>query len=146
MWGSQRTDEPISTGYPAARPVLSVTGMSESVHLCTAGSGVEYAVPDATVTVKIGTEHTGGQYEVFEVDAPRADAAPPHTESWSKAFYVLQGRILVQAGDRGYDLGPGASICIPAGTMNTFSVLTPAAKFLTISQTGRMSALFADLS
>jgi quercetin dioxygenase-like cupin family protein len=72
--------------------------MSETVHLSSAGTGVEYAAPDATVTVKIGTEHTGGQYEVFEIDAPRADAAPPHTESWSKAFYVLQGRILVQAG------------------------------------------------
>ncbi|WP_427895896.1 cupin domain-containing protein [Kribbella sp. GL6] len=120
--------------------------MSETVHLSSAGTGVEYAAPDATVTVKIGTEHTAGQYEVFEIDAPRADAAPPHREAWSKAFYVLQGRILVQADDQGYDLGPGASISIPAGTLNTFSVLTPTAKFLTISQTGRMGAFFAELA
>ncbi|HZX06326.1 hypothetical protein [Kribbella sp.] len=40
----------------------------------------------------------------------------------------------------------GASISIPAGTLNTFSVLAPSAKFLTISQTGRMSAFFADLA
>lgn len=120
--------------------------MSESVHFSNPGSGAEYAAPDATVTVKIGSEHTGGQYEVFEIDAPRADAAPPHAESWSKAFYVLQGRILVQAGEQGYDLGPGASISIPAGTVNTFSVLTPSAKFLAISQTGRMGAFFADLA
>src|SRR5690348_14034599 len=135
MWGSGRSGRPIGTGYLSSPALPSVTGMTESVHLCTAGSGVEYAAPDATVTVKIGAEHTGGQYELFEIDAPRADAAPPHAESWSKAFYVLQGRILVQAGDRGYDLGPGAAISIPAGTLNTFSVLTPAAKFLTISQT-----------
>lgn len=120
--------------------------MNESVHLSTAGSGVEYVVPDAIVTVKVGSEHTGAQYEVFEVDAPRAPAAPPHSESWSKAFYVLTGRILVQAGDQGYDLGPGASISIPAGTLNTFSVLTPSARFLAISQTGRMSTLFAELA
>jgi quercetin dioxygenase-like cupin family protein len=120
--------------------------MTESVHLSTAGSGAEYAAPDATVTVKIGAEHTGEQYEVFEIDAPRGPAAPPHSESWSKAFYVLQGRILVQAGDQGYDLGPGSSISIPAGTLNTFSVLTPSAKFLTVSQTGRMGAFFAELS
>ncbi|GAA1579904.1 cupin domain-containing protein [Kribbella karoonensis] len=116
------------------------------MHLSSAGTGVEYAAPDATVTVKIGTEHTAGQYEVFEIDAPRADAALPHREAWSKAFYVLQGRILVQAEDQGYDLGPGASISIPAGTLNTFSVLTPTAKFLVISQTGRMGAFFADLA
>ncbi|MEU8221274.1 cupin domain-containing protein [Kribbella sp. NPDC048915] len=120
--------------------------MNETVHLSNAGSGVEYAAPDATVTVKIGAEHTDGKYELFEIDAPRGDAAPPHSESWSKAFYVLQGRILVQAGDQGYDLGPGASISLPAGTVNTFSVLTPAAKFLTISETGRMGAFFADLA
>jgi quercetin dioxygenase-like cupin family protein len=120
--------------------------MNESVHLSNPGSGAEYAAPDATVTVKVGAEHSGGQYEVFEIDAPRGEAAPPHAESWSKAFYVLQGRILVQAGEQGYDLGPGASISIPAGTVNTFSVLTPAAKFLAISQTGGMGAFFADLA
>ena len=120
--------------------------MTESVHLSTAGTGVEYAAPDATVTVKVGSEHTGEQYEVFEIDAPRGPASPPHSESWSKTFYVLTGRILVQAGDQGYDLGPGASISIPAGTLNTFSVLTPSAKFLAISQTGRMGAFFADLA
>jgi len=120
--------------------------MTESVHLSTAGTGVEYAAPDATVTVKVGSEHTGEQYEVFEIDAPRGPASPPHSESWSKTFYVLTGRILVQAGDQGYDLGPGASISIPAGTLNTFSILTPSAKFLAISQTGRMGAFFADLA
>lgn len=60
-------------------------------------------------------------------------------------FYVLHGRVLVQAGDRGYDLGPGASISMPAGTPNTFTVLTPSAKFLVISQTGAMGRFFADL-
>ncbi|MGW1344187.1 cupin domain-containing protein [Kribbella sp. NPDC002412] len=120
--------------------------MTESVHLSTAGTGAEYVAPDATVTVKVGGEHTGAQYEIFEIDAPRGPAAPPHSESWSKAFYVLQGRILVQAGDQGYDLGPGSSISIPAGTVNTFSVLTPSAKFLAVSQTGKMGDFFADLS
>jgi hypothetical protein len=75
--------------------------MTESVHLSTAGTGAEYVAPDATVTVKVGSEHTGAQYEIFEVDAPRGPASPPHSESWSKAFYMLQGRILVQAGDQG---------------------------------------------
>ncbi|WP_460664440.1 cupin domain-containing protein [Kribbella swartbergensis] len=120
--------------------------MTESVHLSTAGTGAEYVAPDATVTVKVGGEHTGAQYEIFEIDAARGPASPPHSESWSKAFYVLQGRILVQAGDQGYDLGPGASISIPAGTVNTFSVLTPTAKFLAVSQTGKMGEFFADLA
>src|SRR3954453_24218483 len=126
--------------YRRSQALTAEDIMTQSVHLSTAGTGVEYIAPDATVTVKVGAEHTNGQFELFEIDAPRGEAAPPHSESWTKAFYVLQGRILVQAGDQGYDLGPGSSISIPAGTLNTFSVLTPSAKFLTISQTGRMSA------
>ena len=113
------------------------------IHVSEAGAGAEYAAPDATVTVKIGGEHTDASYELFEVDAPRGPAAAPHSEAWSKAFYVLQGQVLVHAGDDGYELGPGASITIPAGTLNTFSVLTPSAKFLAVSQTGAMSRLFA---
>ncbi|MFC9692217.1 cupin domain-containing protein [Kribbella sp. NPDC056951] len=117
-----------------------------TVHLSSAGTGQEYVAPDATVTVKIAAEHTDSEFELFEIDAPRGPSGPPHTEPWSKAFYVLQGRILVQAGDEGYDLGPGASISIPAGTVNTFSVLTPSAKFLAFSRTGGMSAFFAELT
>ena len=117
-----------------------------TIQLSAAGTGQEYVAPDATVTVKIGAEHTAGEFELFEIDAPRGPSGPPHTEPWAKAFYVLQGRILVQAGDEGYDLGPGASISIPAGTVNTFSVLTPAAKFLAFSRTGGMGAFFAELA
>jgi quercetin dioxygenase-like cupin family protein len=119
--------------------------MTGSVHVSAAGAGTEYAAPDATVTVKIGGEHSGGDYELFEVDAPRRPASPVHTEVWNKAFYVLQGRILVHAGDQGYELGPGASITVPAGTPNTFSVLTPSAKFLALSTTDGMGRFFADL-
>lgn len=120
--------------------------MTASVNFSPPGTGTEYAAPDATVTVKIGGEHTGGQYELFEIDAPRGPAGPPHQEAWSKAFYVLQGRILVQTDDQAYDLGPGSSITIPAGTTNTFTVLTPAAKFLALSLTDGMGRFFADLN
>lgn len=119
--------------------------MTDSVHVSASGAGAELAAPDATVTVKIGGEHTGGRYELVEVDAPLGPAAPPHREAWSKAYYVLQGRILVHTDDKGYDLGPGYSVTLPAGTMNTFSVLTPSAKFLAISLTDAMGRLFADL-
>lgn len=119
--------------------------MTASVNFSPPGTGTEYVAPDATVTVKIASAHTGGLYELFEVDAPRGPAGPPHKEAWSKAFYVLQGRILVQADDSAYDLGPGSSITIPAGTTNTFTVLTPAAKFLALSLTDSMGRFFADL-
>ena len=68
------------------------------------------------LTVKIAAAHTDGQYELFEVDAPRGPATPLHKVGWAKAYYVLQGRMIVQVEDEGYDLGPGSSVTIPAGS------------------------------
>ncbi|MCE3293352.1 MAG: double-stranded beta-helix domain-containing protein [Arthrobacter sp.] len=109
------------------------------------GDGVELRAPDATLTVKVDSEHTDGSYEIFEVDAPREAAAPLHRTGWAKTYYVLQGRIVVQVGDEGFDLGPGSAIAIPPGALHTFTVLTPAAKFLVFSLTGAMGRFHADL-
>ena len=45
-------------------------GMTHLVHTAP-GRGIELTLPDAVLTIKIDAEHTDGQYEVFEVDAPR---------------------------------------------------------------------------
>jgi quercetin dioxygenase-like cupin family protein len=119
---------------------------AQLVHHSAAGEGDEIVAPDATLTVKVGARHTDGGYELFEVDAQRGLAGPPHREPWGKAFYLLHGRLLVQVDDEGFDLGPGASIAIPAGALNTFTVLTPSARFLVVSLTGGMGEFLADLA
>jgi quercetin dioxygenase-like cupin family protein len=119
--------------------------MTHLVQHTAAGEGVELTTGDAVVTVKIDGAHTDDSYELFEVDAPRGPTTPPHREGWAKAFYVLNGRIIVQVEDEAIDLGPGASITIPPRTLNTFTVLTPTAKFLALSLTGGMGRFFSDL-
>jgi quercetin dioxygenase-like cupin family protein len=119
--------------------------MTHSVQYSAAGAGAELAAPDAVLTVKIDSAHTGGAYEVFEVDAPRGPATPLHRTNWAKAYYVLQGRLLVQVEDQGYELTPGASVTIPPNALHTFTVLSPSATFLAISQTGAMGRFHADL-
>lgn len=119
--------------------------MTTSIQYLQAGDGVELHAPDATLTVKVDSEHTDGSYEVFEVDALREEPAPLHRTGWAKTYYVLQGRIVVQIDDEGFDLGPGSSIAIPAGALHTFTVLTPATKFLVFSLTGAMGRFHADL-
>jgi quercetin dioxygenase-like cupin family protein len=119
--------------------------MSHLLQYLQPGDGVELRAPDATLTVKVDSEHTDGSYEIFEVDAPREAPAPLHRTGWAKTYYVLQGRIVVQVGDEGFDLGPGSAIAIPPGALHTFTVLTPAAKFLVFSLTGAMGRFHADL-
>jgi quercetin dioxygenase-like cupin family protein len=119
--------------------------MTHLVQHTAAGEGVELATGDTIVTVKVDGAHTDDNYELFEVDAPRRPTTPPHREGWAKAFYVLNGRIVVQVEDEAIDLGPGSSITIPPGALNTFTVLTPTAKFLALSLTGAMGRFFSDL-
>jgi len=39
-------------------------------------------------------------------------------------FYVLEGTLSVLVGDRRQEFGPGSFICIPPGTVHTFSNTT----------------------
>ena len=119
--------------------------MTEQVQYTAAGEGMELNAPDAVLTVKVDAAHTGGTYEVFEVDAPRGPATPLHRTGWPKMYYVLQGRMLVQVGEEAYDLGPGAAVTIPQHELHTFTVLSPATKFLTVSLTDAMGRFHADL-
>ena len=119
--------------------------MTHLVQHTAAGEGSELTAPDAVLTVKIDAAHTDGAYEVFEVDAPRGPATPLHRTGWAKAYYVLQGRMIVQIEDEGFDLGPGSSVTIPPNALHTFTVLSPSATFLAISLTGAMGRFHADL-
>jgi quercetin dioxygenase-like cupin family protein len=123
----------------------NVDDMTHQVQYTAAGEGAELTAPDAVLTVKIDADHTDGQYELFEVDAPRGPATPPHRTGWGKAYYVLQGRLLVQVEAEGFDLGPGSSVTIPPGALHTFTVLSPAARFLVVSLGAGMGRFHADL-
>jgi quercetin dioxygenase-like cupin family protein len=114
-------------------------------HISSAGEGLELFSPDATVTVKIDAKHTDGAFEMFEVDAPRGPTVPPHGTPWSKAFYVLHGRMAVLVDGELHDLGPGSSITIPADVLHTFTVHTPSVKFLAVSLTDGMGRFFRDV-
>jgi quercetin dioxygenase-like cupin family protein len=133
---------PTIPGWSAAPPVPSLGGMT---HFSAPGAGPELDSKDARITVKVGAEHTGGAYELFEVDAPRGPSVPPHAEPWAKSFYVLHGRITVYVDGELHDLGPGASISIPAGAVNTFTVHTPSAQFLAVALTAGMGRFFRDV-
>jgi quercetin dioxygenase-like cupin family protein len=111
----------------------------------TAGAGRELVAPDAVLTVKVDAAHTGDAYELFECDAPRGPATPPHRTGWGKAYYVLHGRMVVQVDDEAYDLGPGSSVAIPPGALHTFTVLTPSVRFLVVALTGGMGRFHVDL-
>jgi quercetin dioxygenase-like cupin family protein len=119
--------------------------MTHQIQHTAAGEGIELTLPDAVLTAKIDAEHTDGQYELFEVDAPRGPATPLHRTPWPKAYYVLNGRMIVQVEDEGFDLGPGSAITIPPGAWHTETVLSASTTYLAFGLSGAMGTFFADL-
>jgi quercetin dioxygenase-like cupin family protein len=119
--------------------------MAQKTHLSTPGEGLELSSPDAKITVKVDAGHTDGAYELFEVDAPRGPAVPPHRTPWAKAYYLLHGRMAVFVDGELYDMGPGSSIAIPPGAAHTFTVHSPSARFLAVSLTDAMGRFFRDV-
>ncbi|NUT20605.1 MAG: cupin domain-containing protein [Hamadaea sp.] len=119
--------------------------MTHFVHHSPVGDGVELRAIDAIHTVKIGGKQTGGDYELFEIDAPRGHAIPLHTHAWPEAYYLLYGTLNVQVGEGFYELTPGAALNVPPYAEHTFTIATPSAKFLVFTLTDAMGRFFADL-
>ncbi|GGE88244.1 hypothetical protein GCM10011313_08640 [Mycetocola zhadangensis] len=101
--------------------------------------------PDATLTVKVDSQHTDDAYEIFEIDAPDVEPTPFHRTGWAKTYYVLTGEILVVVDGESFELGPGSSIAIPPNALHTFRVLSSSTKFLVFALTGGMGRFHADL-
>jgi quercetin dioxygenase-like cupin family protein len=119
--------------------------MTHQVQHTAVGEGIELVAPDAVFTVKIDAGHTDDHYELFEVDAPRGPATPLHRTGWAKAYHVLTGRMIVQVDGEAFDLEPGSSITIPPAALHTFTVLSPASRFLAMCMTGAMGRFQANL-
>ncbi|MEU6409950.1 cupin domain-containing protein [Microbispora sp. NPDC046933] len=119
--------------------------MPQQIHHSLAGEGRELFTVDSTATVKVGAEHTDGEYELFEIDGERGAFVPPHRHPWPESYYVLHGRMSVQVGSKRYEMGPGESITVPTGAVHTIEVRSKAVKFLAFSLTDGTGKLFADL-
>lgn len=120
--------------------------MNDKIHFTEPGAGEPLNMIDGVHTVKVAAEHTGGAYEVFEIEALPGPAAPPHAAPWSGTCYVLEGSIEMHLPDKSYSLAPGASITVPAGTHCTFEVTSESAKFLAFTTGDGAGKFFADFA
>ncbi|SFB28619.1 Cupin domain-containing protein [Amycolatopsis marina] len=120
--------------------------MTTTAHYSGPGEGARLPMIDGVHIVKVSAEDTGGVYEVFEVQALRGPAAPPHRSPWAATLYLLEGAVTVQVEGRAFELAAGATISIPAGTANTFEVTSESARFLAFTTGDGAGAFFADFA
>jgi quercetin dioxygenase-like cupin family protein len=66
-------------------------------------------------------DDTGGKYAVFEAIVSPGGGPPPHVHSREEeGFYVLEGEITFQVGNRRLVAGPGTFANMPVGTPHSF--------------------------
>lgn len=78
------------------------------------------------MTVKAGSNQTGGAFTLIEQIAPAGFGPPMHLHRHEdEAFYVLDGEVTFTIGDRVREAGPGAFVFLPRGVPHTFVVSEP---------------------
>jgi quercetin dioxygenase-like cupin family protein len=101
------------------------------------------------VRPKLTGAETGGRFALWEGVLPRGAAPPLHTHPQDETFYVLDGTVVVWAGDGEPDArtcGAGAAIFVPGGVPHAFRVVTDTARMLFLSTPAGIEEFVVALS
>jgi mannose-6-phosphate isomerase-like protein (cupin superfamily) len=87
------------------------------------GEGEVHGIGASSVTIKATGVDTGGTFYLGEVlIEPGFPGPPPHVhDELHDMFYVLEGTLAVRVGEETRELGAGSFVCVPPGTVHTFS-------------------------
>jgi quercetin dioxygenase-like cupin family protein len=112
------------------------------------GEGAGYPAAGAETTFKVRGEDTGGMFELTETSLPPHVGPPPHVHSKiDHAFYVLEGEIEYQAGERVIRVSRGGTVFVPHGTAHKFANPSPEpARMLQIDSIGGREEMFKEMS
>jgi quercetin dioxygenase-like cupin family protein len=89
------------------------------------GEGKTVSLMGGRYTYKAVGRDTGGRYGLVEMTAPAGiPGPPPHVhETEEDAFYVIEGELTVQIGERTLQAHAGTFALVPRGTVHTFSMI-----------------------
>jgi len=112
---------------PATQPVLDFLGSPE--RLLVAG------------------QQSGGEFALFDTSAERGHTAPRHRHRRAaETFVVLDGEILIEAGDERRVAAAGHVAVLPRNQVHTFMVVSPAARYMTLHTPAGFDAFVRDVS
>lgn len=149
-----------SAGIAAAWPLASKQATAQAAPQTSAAaegrvllagqdiSGTAHSAGFSHIAFKISTAETGGN--LFVLQHTNMTRGGPHLhlhlaqEEW---FYVEEGEVLVQLGEKQVTLKPGDSALVPRNTPHTFTaVQIPAKMTVAFSPAGNMEQYFVEVS
>jgi len=101
---------------------------------------------DTRMTVKAGGAQTGGAFTFLEWTAPQGFGPPRHVHGVEdEAFYLLDGELLVECGERRSTAGPGSFIFLPHGIPHAFVVTAGPVRGLQITSPAGFEKFIGEL-
>jgi quercetin dioxygenase-like cupin family protein len=95
-------------------------------------------------TIKLPAEATDGRFSLIEFLFPQRASPPLHTHPQDESYFVLEGRMTIQAGDQRFELEAGGAAAVPSGVPHTFRVDSAAARVLVLSTPAGIERMVRD--
>jgi quercetin dioxygenase-like cupin family protein len=119
--------------------------MSGQAVVVQAGSVTALNVIGDMITPLVTGAQTAGGIEIFDLTGPQHSGPPPHDHPWDEAYLVLDGQVEVLLGERVVVLRSGDAANIPGGTIHSYRILTPSARFIVVTSPAGAAEFFADM-
>ncbi len=102
-----------------------------------------------TIAIKATSDDTDGSFFLSESTIGAGfPGPPPHVhEKLHDMFYVLEGELTMRLGDEEVTAGPGTFVCVPPGTVHTFSNRSDSdVRFLNFNTPGGWEGYMRDVA
>ena len=130
----------------------SIPASHDPIHAVGAGQDrfdETHSLGFSTILFKTATRETNGSLFVIEHKNLRKGGPPMHIHLHQEEFwYVLEGEVLFQLGDKRQKLGPGDSIVGPRGVPHGFTLVSekPGRMVIAFTPAGKMEQFFRDIA
>jgi quercetin dioxygenase-like cupin family protein len=84
-------------------------------------------------TIRVPADAVDGRYALIEFLLPHLASPPMHTHPQDESYFMLEGRLTIQAGDQRFELEPGGAAVVPMRVPHTFRVDSEEARVLVLS-------------
>ncbi len=108
------------------------------------GAGESHTLLTHTIVWKTTVDDTDGRYAMFEVTDTVGGSAPLHSHPWEETFYILEGEIEIQIGNRRELLCTGSTSHIPAHAVHAFTIVSPVARALIVISPAAAEAFYRE--
>ncbi len=141
---------PIALTQPFALATESSDSPAKEAHVVPAGQdlfGETRSLGFSHITFKTSTQETGGNVFLIEHTNLLPGGPPLHLhlaqEEW---FYVMEGEVLFQVGEKRLQLKPGDSVLAPRKVPHAFTAVgtKPAHMLIAFTPAGKMEQFFRD--